>query len=138
MEKHTFGNLIVFYREENIIEIEQIHDWKGGDLEGAQQAVEGLKLFLKDNKGLKGILIHSPSLYQSREVMNCYQQADLYEAAKAILVKSFTQRLIGNLYMKVTKGKPNESGRVVPSKLFTNEEKAVEWLREKVIEVNEI
>lgn len=132
MEKHTFGNLIVFYREEHIIEVEQIHDWKGGDLEGAEQAVEGLKVFVQDGKGLKGILIHSPSLYQSREVMYCYQQADLREAAKAILVKSFTQRLIGNVYMKVTRGKPNESGRIVASKLFTDEEKAMTWLRQQV------
>lgn len=135
MEKHNFGNLIVFFREENIIEVEQIHDWKGGDLEGAQQAVEGLKVFLKDDKGLKGILIHSPSLYQSKEVLNCYQQADLQEAAKAILVKSFTQRLIGNLYMKLSKDKPNESERIVPSKLFTDEEKAMDWLRQKLKQI---
>ncbi|MFK7799537.1 MAG: hypothetical protein AB8E82_18945 [Aureispira sp.] len=135
MEKYTFGNLIVFFREENIIEVEQIHDWKGGDLEGAQQAVEGLKVFVQNSKELNGILIHSPSLYQSKEVMNCYQQADLQEAAKAILVKSFTQRLIGNVYMKFVKGQPNESGRIVPSKLFTDEEKAMDWLREQLKQI---
>jgi len=45
-----------------------------------------------------------------------------YSIASAILVKSISQRLIGNFFVKVMK--PER-----PFRIFTNEEEALEWLK---------
>jgi len=89
-------------------------------------------------KERKVLLVTAPSLYQGKEVLNSYQQADLNEAARALVVNSFTAKLVGNMYLKLAKGKPNESGRIVPSKLFTDEEKAIDWLRKKIKEASDV
>lgn len=41
---------------------------------------------------------------------------------------------MGNLYLKLFGGKPNEVGRVVPVKLFTKKEEAIKWLLEEMKE----
>ena len=61
-------------------------------------------------------------------MLDCYQRAEWGEVAIALLLASFGAKVIGNLYLKLTKNKPNEAGRVVPVKLFTKKEVAEEWL----------
>lgn len=134
MEEQIVGNLAMSWREEHITHIRQLTDLdKRNDLETAEISIKGLKSFMQA-KERKGLLVTAPSLYQGKEVLNIYQQADLNEAARALVVNSFTAKLVVNMYLKLAKGKPNESGRIIPSKLFTNEEKAMDWLRKKIKE----
>jgi hypothetical protein len=49
-------------------------------------------------------------------------EADPYASAEAYIIKSFSQKLVGNVYLSL-----NKPGR--PTRLFTDEEKAVEWLK---------
>jgi len=45
-----------------------------------------------------------------------------FTLAASIVVKSLAQKLIGNAYIKVNKP-------IAPNALFTNEQKAIEWLK---------
>lgn len=45
-----------------------------------------------------------------------------YKIAEAILVKTLPNRILGNLYLKII-------GNKYPSKMFTKEQEALEWLR---------
>jgi hypothetical protein len=46
----------------------------------------------------------------------------IYALAEAYVINSFPQKIVGNFYLKVNKPKR-------PTKIFTNEEDAVEWLK---------
>ena len=45
-----------------------------------------------------------------------------YALAVAFVIKSLAQKILGNAYIKINKP-------IVPTRLFDNEEKAVEWLK---------
>jgi hypothetical protein len=49
-------------------------------------------------------------------------ESDPYASAEAYAIKSFSQRLVGNVYLSF-----NKPAR--PTRLFTDENKAVEWLK---------
>lgn len=49
-------------------------------------------------------------------------EADPYASAEAYVIKSFSQKLVGNVYLSF-----NKPAR--PTRLFNDEEKAVEWLK---------
>jgi len=49
-------------------------------------------------------------------------ESDPYASAEAYLIKSFSQRLVGNVYLSF-----NKPAR--PTRLFTDETKAVDWLK---------
>ncbi|MBL7882912.1 MAG: hypothetical protein JNL69_02505 [Bacteroidia bacterium] len=50
-------------------------------------------------------------------------ESDPYAKAEAYVVKSFSQKLVGNVFLSF-----NKPAR--PTKIFTSEEKAVEWLQQ--------
>lgn len=47
-----------------------------------------------------------------------------YKTAEAILIESLGQRILGNFFIRFTKSKRSK----FPSKLFTNEEEALQWI----------
>jgi hypothetical protein len=49
-------------------------------------------------------------------------ESDPYASAEAYVIQSFSQKLVGNVYLSF-----NKPAR--PTKLFNSEEKAVEWLK---------
>lgn len=74
------------------------------------------------------ILIEVPSRYASKEILQHYQSVELGEVARVLLLNSFATKVVGNLYLKLSKENPNEAGRVVPTKLFTKKAEAEKWL----------
>ncbi len=49
-------------------------------------------------------------------------ESDPYACAEAYVVKSFSQKLVGNVFLSFNKP-------VRPTKIFNTEEKAIEWLK---------
>ncbi|HLC82199.1 MAG TPA: hypothetical protein VJI69_00115 [Bacteroidia bacterium] len=50
------------------------------------------------------------------------QEGTKYALAVAFVLKSLAQKILGNAYIKINKP-------IVPTRLFDNEEKAIEWLK---------
>jgi hypothetical protein len=63
---------------------------------------------------------------EARELLASPEMAHL-NLAKAIIIYTITQRIIGNIYLSL-------NHPVVETRLFTDREKALEWLRDKVDE----
>lgn len=128
-EERVKGNTItIILRKDNILEILDNEDWNQPD---------NLEIVKKDTLLIqntingqinKGLLIHIPNRHTSKEILNHYQQTETGAVARALLLNSFATKVMGNLYLKLFGGKPNEVGRIVPAKLFTNREEAIEWL----------
>lgn len=49
-------------------------------------------------------------------------ESDPYASAEAYVIQSFSQKLVGNVYLSL-----NKPAR--PTKMFNSEEKAIEWLK---------
>lgn len=49
-------------------------------------------------------------------------ESDPYASAEAYVIQSFSQKLVGNVYLQF-----NKPAR--PTRIFTSEEKAIEWLK---------
>lgn len=131
MEEKMVGDLALTWRAEGIIGVRQLPNKDAQDeIEAARMGVEGIAEFTKDVEH-KAFLVIMPSLYQRKEVMDIYQQSDFNEAAVALLVKSFAGKIVGNMFLKLA-NRPNVMGRIVPTKLFTDEAKAIVWLREQI------
>jgi hypothetical protein len=133
MEKEVIKGkaLKIVLNQAHIVELFNNEEWdKPEPLEVAIQDALLIKKVINDEG--KGILIELPDKHASKETLNHYQTAELGEAARALVLKSFGAKVIGNLYFKFFGGKPNEVGRIVPVKLFTEKELAVKWLLEEV------
>lgn len=66
----------------------------------------------------RAFLIEVPKHYTSKEILNYYQYIEVGDVARALVLNSFATKVMGNLYFKLSKGKPNEIGRLIPTKLF--------------------
>lgn len=82
----------------------------------------------------RGLLIETPSRYTSKVILDYYQNTELGAIARALILNSFAAKVVGNLYLKLSKGKSNEAGRIVPTKLFTDKEAGEKWLLKKIKE----
>lgn len=60
----------------------------------------------------------------SARVFSASAEGTMYTKAEAIVVKSLSQRLIANFYVKVNKP-------LKPSKVFNSEKEAIKWLESK-------
>ncbi|MFK7799541.1 MAG: hypothetical protein AB8E82_18965 [Aureispira sp.] len=132
MTEQLFGDASIGWHDDHILRIKHLEDWEGEDnLDTAKEVVKGIRSFTAD-KPFIGMLIVLSSLYKEKEILDFFRHQDVSEIARAAVIPSFAARLIGNMYLKLAKGKPNEKGRYVPVKLFTNEEKAIVWLQQQV------
>lgn len=134
MKEEFFGDAALsWYSEEKaILKVRHLENWEGEDnLETAKEVVEGMKTYTEGDQ-LKGLLIIAPTLYKKKEILDFYQKSDTNGVARALLIGSFAAKIVGNMYLRIAKGKTNEKGRFVPTKLFTEEKKAVQWLREEL------
>ena len=67
---------------------------------------------------------HEEFALPNYEVRNYWAQKDTnpYSKAESFITNNLAQKIIGNFYMKIQK--PTR-----PTKLFTNEKDAIEWLK---------
>lgn len=133
MKEYKVKSGTVILRSDDIVELINDKDWNETDtLEVARNITAGIREAI-DGKP-RGLMIEVPNRYTKREILKHYQNSELGAVARALILNSFATKVVGNLYLKLSKEKPNEAGRVVPTKLFTNKEEATKWLLEKMQE----
>ncbi|CAA6804806.1 MAG: Unknown protein [uncultured Aureispira sp.] len=121
-------------RSDNIIEIVDNEDWNEADtLDIVKRDTEKLKKLI-DNKQDKALYIEVADKHTSKDILDFYQNIELGEVARALVLNSYGAKIMGNLYFKLFGGKPNEMGRSVPIKLFTKKEAGIKWLLEQLEE----
>jgi len=124
--------ITITLRPNGIIHVSNNEDWNELDtLESTQENITLLKEVF-DGQPDRCLLFEMPNRHVRKELLDCYQRAEWGEVAIALLLTSYGAKIVGNLYLKLSKNKPNEAGRVVPTKLFSNEEIAETWLLEQV------
>jgi len=97
--------------------------------------IEAAKQIIAASTALTGTEIHcnfvdsTELLFMTNEARNYFGQQDKSTVlAIAVLIKSKIQESIGNFYLKFSRPK-------IPTKLFTNEEEAHQWLKTELAKV---
>jgi hypothetical protein len=131
MKEYKTKAMTIILRSDDIVQLVENKDWTGTDtLETAGEVTSIMKEVI-DNQP-RAILVEVPNKHSPKEILNHYQVVEVGDVARALLLNSFGAKVMGNLYLKLLGGKSNEAGRVVPTKLFTKKEEAVEWLLEEI------
>ncbi|MBL4648728.1 MAG: hypothetical protein JKY03_03285 [Aureispira sp.] len=131
MKKYKTKALTIILRSDNILEAFNNKDWNEPEtLEIAKENAFMLKKVI-DGQSV-GLLVEIPHKYVTKEILTYYQNFEMGAVARAMFLNSFAAKVVGNLYFKLSKGKLNEVGRAVPTKLFTKKAEAVEWLLEQI------
>ncbi|CAA6804834.1 MAG: Unknown protein [uncultured Aureispira sp.] len=126
MKEYHTDEMTIVLRDDDIIALLTNDDWKGGGtLENAKKIMAIIKT-LTDENPARACWIEIPNRHASKEVLNYYQSTKAGLVAQALLLNSFGAKVTGNLYLKLFGGKPNETGRVVPVKLFIKNKEAEE------------
>lgn len=117
-------------RPDNIVETTINEGITELTIEGTEEVILATNKAHAANDTPKGALIWAPSFYVKKDVLKRYaanREANL--VAAAIITPSFSSQIIGNLLLTL-RGRimalSNE--KLEPSKVFRDEEKAVEWL----------
>lgn len=132
MKEEIFGDTAIGLYNEDIVSVRHFADWEGiDDIALAKVVMNGIRKYIGTGEQ-KGLLITAPTLHKKKEVLMFYQNSELNEVARALLIFSFPAKIIGNMYLKIAKNKANEAGRIVPAKLFTDRALALAWLQEQV------
>ena len=118
-------------RPDGIIETAVPKDWDQPDtVEVAMENIEVLKQAVGAER--RAILSHVPTnIHMSKEVMACYEEANIGHVANALLTNSFTAKVMGNLFLKLSSALPGKQN-AVPTKLFSKKADAEAWLLEQI------
>lgn len=131
MKEYQTKSTRIILRSDGILELANRQDWNEPDtLEEAKETTDKIKEIVGDQQ--LGFLVEAPSRYASKEILNHYRTVEMGGIASAVLLNSFAAKIVGNLYFKLSNGKPNESGRIVPTRLFTDKKEATKWLYEQL------
>ncbi|CAA6816756.1 MAG: Unknown protein [uncultured Aureispira sp.] len=124
--------LTIIVRPNGIVELLNNEGWNDADtIEVAQENIAMLKKAV--NGQARGMLSHMPSTYMSKEVLECYENAEIGEVASALLTTSFGSKIVGNLFLKLTGKSSSRLGQgKTPIKIFTKKEDAEKWLLEQL------
>lgn len=129
MELETRALKIVV-RPDNIVELITKSDWNQPDT--VEVALENIEMLKKAVDGKpRAMLSYTPSTYMSKEVLECYEKAEIGQVASALITTSFGAKIVGNLFIKIT-GMSNKNS--APTKLFSTKEDAEKWLLERIAE----
>lgn len=126
--------MLVNIRPDGIIETSVPKDWDKPDT--VEVAMENIELLQRAVAGgARAILSHVPNMHMSKEVMECYEKATIGHVANALLTNSFTAKIMGNLFLRVSKALPTKQPSV-PTKLFSKKEEAEAWLLDQIARHN--
>jgi hypothetical protein len=94
-----------------------------------QQEIHDAVFELTNNGSVAYHILVVPGIYggitkEAREMEMFSKPAFVNQHSMAIVVNSLAQRLLGNLFMKFKRNKPK-----FPNKLFSNEESALNWIK---------
>lgn len=124
--------LKIIVRPDDIIELVSKPDWNQPDT--VEVALENIEMLKKAVNGQpRAMLSHVPNTYISKEVLECYEKAEIGEVARALITISFGAKIVGNLFIKV--GSALSGGKnKAPTKLFSNKPEAERWLLDRIAE----
>lgn len=127
-------SMTVIVRSDDIIELVTNEGWNKPDtIEIATENAYILKQAV-DGKA-RGVLSHIPNRYISKEILACYIDAGIGGAGTALMVTSFASKVVGNLFLKLTKKiNKKETNKRAPVEIFTKKEAAEKWLLLKIAE----
>lgn len=130
MELETRALKIVV-RPDDIIELTTKKDWNQPDT--VEVALENIEMLKKAVNGKpRAMLSYLPNTYMSKEVLECYEKAEIGQVASALITNSFGAKVVGNLFIKVSSAMSN--GGNAPTKLFSKKEDAERWLLDRIAE----
>lgn len=114
---------IISYNSIERIVYMKIMDGAEIELENAIQNQEAVKLLTNNEKHLLVVDARGVDVYVSKEAraFSAARDASAPCIAKAFIVNSTANRLIGNFYINFNKPK-------IPTRIFSTTEKAIEWL----------
>lgn len=124
--------LTIVVQPNGIVELLNNENWNDPDT--VEVAQENIAMLTKAVNGkARGMLSHMPSTYISKEVLECYEHAEIGEVASALLTTSFGSRIVGNLFLKLTgKSSTRIANGKAPVKIFGKKEDAEAWLLEQI------
>lgn len=122
IKEATTKSIHIYVRSDGIIETKPLDSWN--ETEELSNAVENIRTIIDVSEGkLYPLLANLPNSYISHEARDYYRNHKPATKAVAMIVKNFVQQMLGNLFTRIYK-------LPVPTKLFTDQEKAVLWLHE--------
>jgi hypothetical protein len=124
--------LTIVVRPDGIIELLNNENWNDPDTVAVAQ--ENIAMLTKAVDGnIRAMLSHMPSSYMTKEVLKCYENAEIGEVASALLTTSFGSKIVGNLFLKLTGKSSSRLGQgKTPIKIFTKKAEAEKWLLEQL------
>lgn len=122
LEKIDFSTLSVSFRNDGIAQV-KVRGNDEIDIKHVIQVVDTLGKFGKGKKFPLLILVGEYTLpTPEARTYIATPESDPYASAEAYVIQSFTQKLVGNVYLSL-----NKPAR--PTRMFNSEEKAIEWLK---------
>jgi hypothetical protein len=122
IKKISVRDTIITLREDGIIHTHPIKGTKARhELEDAKAVMEAIGEISCENR--YPILSEFGDYYVTMDALNFYRNQPPMGLACAMIVRSFTQRWIGNFFLKF-------ADLQVPIRLFDSEKEAVAWLLE--------
>lgn len=117
----TSGGTVIL-RPDGIIRIE-IGKIDEISLKNVNEFIEAIRL-LGEGKAYCNLIIFEDFVQVDHEARKytASEEANIYTTAEALVIKSTPLKLVGNFYIKFNK--PSR-----PTKIFTNEDDAVKWLK---------
>lgn len=116
----------IFIDEDGILH----HDCSEGSVHDIDSAISNVKLSIDLAKGQKHpVLVDLKGIkYMSRETRNYYsnEETGKFVGKAALVVGDPVSKIMGNVFMRLQK-------TVFPTRLFTDREKAIEWLKSNEI-----
>jgi hypothetical protein len=115
------GHSVIKLREDGIIEIDCRNNYEYS----VNDVKENWAIIKELAKGKKILVFNNMPEFttaskETREFVAKGEHKD-FIAAEAFVIQSLAQKILGNFYLKINKP-------VVPAKIFTNKENAVQWL----------
>ncbi len=122
LKEFIFEELSVSFRSDGLVAV-SIHSDNEVEIKHVLEVVSALKEY---GKGKKFPLLITTQKYtlpspEARAYI-ATAESDPFASAEAYVTQSFSQRLVGNVYMQF-----NKPAR--PTRIFNSEAKAIEWLK---------
>lgn len=137
--KHITIESIFTRRDDNIVEMRPNDDFQGElTMEGALDNIAVMKKLFKPNSQYKGLIIHIKNQYTKKEIIKCYHEANLQMIATALVSNSYVTNFVVNIILKLDErfSKKSTEKKSPPSKSFTNNKDATQWLHEMIAKAN--
>jgi hypothetical protein len=122
LEEINFPTLTVILRNDGLVLVKVIANSEI-DINNVTEVVGALEKIGKGKKFPLLIIVGEYTLPSAEaRAYIAKAESDPYASAEAYVIQSFTQKLVGNVYLSF-----NKPAR--PTRIFNSEEKATEWLK---------